>query len=222
MNVVDDLTRDCFNALIALRRLDESTAQNPERLQREIRRHIDRMVQRAGKVGLQPAQAQDMAYAIVALVDEIALSGPSELSQYWMSHMLQMAYFRENVAGEGFFNHLDKAKENEDFDVLRVYYTCLLFGFLGRYGVRGGERELSDIIAAVRYHLAKAGLTEPEALSPDADRPQEALSRPDRSNRLFWLPVGGLGLAIVLYVVLAATISSRASHVVSYIETFLK
>lgn len=223
MDDIDRLTQGCFNAIIALRHVDDQSAQQPERLQRELRKQIDKMVQRAGKAGLAHQDGQDMAYAIVALVDELALKGSAEVSQYWISHLLQMAYFKENTAGEGFFQRLEQAKNDERYAVLRVYYLCLLFGFQGRYGVRGGDAAIGDLILAARYALAKGGLRDVESLSPQAERPKELLAtNNDMGKKLVWLPASAMGIAIVLYIVLSATLASRASGVTAFIETLLK
>lgn len=217
MDHIDELTQSCFNALIALRRVDEATTTPVERLQREIKRHVDRMIEQASRHNVAPKDAQEMAYAVVALADELALNGPSEVSQYWMNHMLQMAYFNENLAGERFFDHMNTAKAANNYDVLRVYYLCLLFGFKGKHGVRDGEVDLGDIITSVRYALAKGGFDEPDALSPRAERPREAMATAEKNYKLFWLPIGGVGLAVILYIWLSASIAGMAKDLTLYL-----
>lgn len=219
---VDELTRGCFNAIIALRHLDEASAQDPGRVQRHFRKLISKLMQDAPMLRIPHDDAQEMAYAIVALADEVALNGPATLSQFWMGNLLQMHFFDENAAGEGFFEHLDQLRGARRYDVLRVYYLCLMLGFVGRYAMHGAEAELSDIAAAVRDALGRNGLAEPESLSPRGERPKEALIAPRKTARLMWIPVGAVAIAVLLYVILSATIAHQASTLVDYLATLVK
>ena len=221
MDPVDELTQDCFNAAIALRHLDAAATIDPERIHRDIGRLVTRMIERASRLQVSRDDAQEIAYAIVALIDEVAVGGPSELSQYWVGHLLQMHFFDENVAGVGFFSHLKAIQTAQRYDVLRVYYTCLLLGFSGRYGMQGAN-ELSDIALSARNALARGGLTEPESLSPRGDRPKEALTSAKKPLRFFWVPVGAVAGAVVLYLVLGAVIARQAQNLVVFIDSVVK
>jgi type VI secretion system protein ImpK len=219
---IDELCTECFNAVISLKRVEEASTQSPQALQQEMRRQLDSMSERGRRLGFPHQDIQDMTYAIVALVDEIALRGPPRLSQWWMGSMLQVAYFDENRAGEGFFRRMDAARSAGRSDTLRVYYLCLLMGFMGQYATRGGEMELGKVTNAVRDAVVRGGLDEPEALSPRGDRPQEAATAPEKNLRWFWLPVIGVGVAVVLFVVFSAVSAARASSFVSYLESLLR
>ena len=63
---------------------------------------------------------------------------PGGIRDVWMSNPLQLHYFNENLAGEGFFYRLERIlADPRRVEALRVYYLCLLFGFQGKYAVRG-------------------------------------------------------------------------------------
>ncbi len=217
---VDELTEDCFNAIIALRHIDDGAAQDPERVQKHFRKLITRMIQDAPRLRVPHDDAQEMAYAIAALADEVALNGSPTLSQYWMGNLLQMHFFDENAAGEGFFEHLDAARAARRY--LKVYYLCLMLGFVGRYAMHGGEAELADLAASIRDTLRRGGISEPETLSPNGERPKEALTKPQKTLQLIWIPAGAIAAAAILYVVLAATVAHRASALVTFLGTLVR
>src|SRR5207247_653974 len=130
----------CFAALLQFAQADGDSLPAPQTLHLKLRGMIDELVKRAGREGFSQQDGQDMAYAIVALCDELALSKPEPIRDYWMGNTLQFHYFQENLAGDGFFARLQAIRSDaQRAQVLRVYYLCLLFGFQGRFRVRGGD-----------------------------------------------------------------------------------
>ena len=133
------------------------------------------------------------------------------LRDFWMPRLLQMRYFNENVAGEAFFERLAAIRRDPTrSDVLRVYYLCLLFGFRGKYRVRGGELELLDIIDA------RAQRADPRAADPDRARAvaeraaqYEPLADARRNMLMVWLSVVAAVVTSVLLYVGAATEPAR-------------
>ena len=147
VDCISELTRDCFNALIQLRRADADALPPAGALHERLRGVIDAMLRSAADAGVSSEDARDAAYAVVALADEIAAARSEELRQFWSGHQLQLHYFQENVAGEGFFTRLEaQRRDPRKRDILRVYYVALLLGFQGRYRVRGGDLELMTLI----------------------------------------------------------------------------
>jgi type VI secretion system protein ImpK len=147
MDRITEVTRECFDALIQLRRLDSGSFPPAAALQPRLRTFIDAMFQRAAQAGFSREDANDIAYAIVSLADDIVLSRSDAARDEWASQSLQLHYFHENVAGEGFFTRLQNLRRDpRRREILHVYYLALLFGFEGRYRVRGGELELLKII----------------------------------------------------------------------------
>jgi type VI secretion system protein ImpK len=155
MDLVSDLTSECFSAIGRLRALDEPVA-SPEAVHARLRAFVDTFKERARKAGVPEKDTQDIAYALVALVDEVALRAPEPLRGYWMNQPLQLHYFHENVAGEGFFSRLESLlADGRRLTVLCVYQLCLLFGFQGKYGFPGGEMELMRISESVRNQVQR-------------------------------------------------------------------
>ena len=218
IDVIDELTRDCFGAIIQLRRLGASGSPDPQMLHTRLCWFIDRMIQ-WGREGQVPQEdLGDLVYAIVALADEAALAIPS-VQQFWMYNLLQQRYFNENLAGENFFRRLETLRADpRRYAILRIYYLALLFGFQGRYRVRGGDAELAQLTETLRLDLARHKFIEEENLSPHGGRPQEVVGG-GRSN----LPVLGLSLAAVAVAVainfgLHLSLGSRSDAVVQRIS----
>jgi len=102
----------------------------------------------ASYFGKPPGAVAEAKYAFCALFDETVLSmGGDDLAERWSGAPLQLQYFGEHLAGEGFFQHLDRLRTDpqQNLEILDVYYTCLLLGFKGRYLIEGTE--LLDLLA---------------------------------------------------------------------------
>src|SRR5690606_22527429 len=156
MERVTEITKDCFNALVQIRDLTDEALLAPETLHTRLVHYIDDLYRKAQAAGLRERDVHDIAYAIVALADEIALRKPGGIRDVWMSRPLQLHYFNENLAGEGFFYRLDQIMADPSrHEALRVYYLCLLFGFQGKYAVRGGELELAAVQRRVQEALGQ-------------------------------------------------------------------
>ncbi len=214
MDRITEVTRECFNAVVQVRQLDDASLPPAQVLHQRLCGFVDAMFRRAAQEGLSREDASDAAYAIVALADEVLLAKSEEVRQYWIPNLLQLHYFRENVAGEAFFERLEGIRRDpRRAEVLRVYYLALVFGFQGRYRVRGGELELLTLTDALARELGRGRRLDGETLSPSGERPSGAASRAARGGPLLWASLGAIGLAVVLYLGLRVTAASGASTV---------
>jgi type VI secretion system protein ImpK len=216
MDRITGATGECFNALAQLRHLDEGALPAPDALHRRMRGFVDAMMQRAAQSGFSREDVNDIAYAVVALADEIALSKSEAVRQFWNGQQLQLAYFQENVAGEGFFTRLETLRRDpRRHEILRVYYLALLFGFQGKYRVRGGELELMNLTDDLQRELSRARKSkEEETLSPHGERPEGALARGGGRGFALWIAGGVLATALLLVVGLRIWLGSSVSSVV--------
>lgn len=219
MDRIDQVTKDCFNAIIQLKQLDPAAQPPPEALYQRLRSFVDAMAHRAQESGYNQEDVRDITYAVVALIDEVALASPGAVRNYWISRPLQLHYFNENVAGDNFFYRLEQLRQDpRKLDVLRVFFLCLALGFQGRYRIRGGEAELAAIFQALEQDLQRARLLGPDALSPHGDRPQEARARASSELPLVWLSLGAILLSTALYIGLRISLASETQSVVQRIE----
>lgn len=217
MDRVTEATKDCFDAAIQLRGSEASAVPPPETLHHRLRGVVDETLRRAAVLGFSHQDAQDMAYALVALIDEVVLGRPEEYRQFWMP--LQLHYFNENVAGDGFFARLNTVrKDPHRHEVLQVYYLCMLFGFQGRYRIRGGELELMTLIDTVQKDLERARPFDFDVLSPHGDRPTESLLSKRKKASMVGISAGALAVAVLFYGVLQFFLNDKVGELRSRIE----
>jgi len=81
-------------------------------------------------------------FAFCALVDEVVLMSQLKVRAEWERRPLQLEFFGEQLAGERFFEHLEKLRERgvAKLQLLEVFHMCLLIGFQGRYIIEGSEK----------------------------------------------------------------------------------
>jgi type VI secretion system protein ImpK len=114
----------------------------------KVTEFLVRFERQASYYGKPPGAVAEAKYAFCALFDETVLSmGGDELAERWSGAPLQLQHFGEHLAGEGFFQHLDRLRTDpqQNIEILDVYYNCLLLGFKGRYLIEGTE--LLDLLA---------------------------------------------------------------------------
>jgi type VI secretion system protein ImpK len=119
-----------------------------------FREHMLELLRRAEKVGqsqgYDPADLQLSSFGVVALLDESALSSPEGAWSDWARRPLQEQLFGGHMAGEWFFQHIERLLARPDTpalaDVLELHELCLLLGFRGRYGA--GDRGALHAITA--------------------------------------------------------------------------
>ncbi|HHH30337.1 MAG TPA: DotU family type IV/VI secretion system protein [Polyangiaceae bacterium] len=219
MDRVNEVTKEVFNALAQIRRADDRSQPMPEMLYQRMRSFVDRAMRRASELGFGQQDVQDIGYALVALTDEVVMSKGGELRDYWLPRSLQLQLFNTNVAGEEFFNKLNNLRHDASrSEVLKVYYLALLFGFQGKYRVRGGEIELGSITEEIGSILTRAGLVGDAPLSPHAARPQESLGGARSYMPLVYVSVAALLLAVGVVFALSWSISSQSDDLVQHIQ----
>lgn len=217
MENINNITSECFNALVQLREMDGPIT-SPEQIHTRLCGFVDSLRERAREQGMSQRDADDTAYALVALADEIAMGKPEPLGSYWLGQPLQLKYFNENQAGEGFFKKLgDLQRDVRRFDVLRTYYQCLLFGFQGKYGVRGGDLELMRLVDGLRPEIERQ-ITAPDNLAPAGDAPDQAMMRASRRNPFMWVALGVLAVAVAVFIGLRVSLDRQVADLAGRVE----
>jgi type VI secretion system protein ImpK len=104
--------------------------------------------------GYLPNDIRPATFAIVAFLDESVLNSTSTTFADWSRMPLQEEMYGNQLAGEIFFENLQRLlarPASQDLaDLLEVYLLCLLLGYKGRYGLTGQEalRPIMDSVAA--------------------------------------------------------------------------
>jgi len=164
----------------------------------KVAEFLARFERQATYYGKPPEAMAEAKYAFCALFDETVLSmGGDELAERWSGAPLQLQYFGEHLAGEGFFQHLDRLRTDpqQNLEILDVYYACLLQGFKGRYLIEGTE--LLDLLAnRLRQEilLVKGG----EAPFAPHARPPKRTAEFIRKSLPLWVYFSAFALVAVL------------------------
>ncbi|MFY1829233.1 DotU family type IV/VI secretion system protein [Myxococcus fulvus] len=215
MDRINSITQECFGALLQLRQFGDHALPSAELVHRQLRTFFDRLLKRAGELGFNHQDAQEIAYPIVALADELALARTDSFREYWLANLLQFHYFRENRAGDGFFTRLEEVrKDSQRTEILRVYYLCLIFGFKGRFRVRGGELELMQLTETLQRELARTHKFDTETLSPHGDRPPDSAVSAKRTLPLVAISAAAVVFALLVYTGLRIGLASSVSSLV--------
>jgi type VI secretion system protein ImpK len=210
MNRVNEVTKDCLNAIIQLRNLPRDAAVRADHLHARLRSYVDDMIARGKSAGMAESDIADITYAIVGFADELAQKKPGQVRQYWEQRPLQLHYFGENVAGDGFFERLERILYDPSrVEPLAVYHMCLQFGFEGRYAVRGGELELDLVRRRVREGLGR--LMKPEPVSRRHMPPSEPLRSRGMDYLVLWLGLFAILFAFCFLIVLRVALDNMSS-----------
>lgn len=222
MNRLSEVTKDALNAVVQLRSAPAGVS--APIVYAQIRERIDECITRARESGMAESDVADIVYAIVAVADELAqregVAETSALSEYWHQQPLQLHYFAENVAGDGFFLRLDRILNDPTrVEALVLYQTCLQLGFLGRYAVRGGERELELVRRRVRDALTP--LLQPEPLSRRHMPPSEPRAGWNLDFVLLWAALFSLLFAACFWLVLRFALESMSTDLIARCQSLL-
>lgn len=144
--------QEMLTATVRLR-ANRQAVSDSESFRANMREAIRTADAEARKRGYAPEDFKVALFGAVAFLDESILNSRNPLFSDWPRKPLQEEIFGGHVAGEIFFQNVDRmlsAPETEVLaDVLEVYQLCLLLGYLGRYSVsgRGEVRAVRDSIA---------------------------------------------------------------------------
>lgn len=157
--------------------------------------------------GFSAADAEEAVYALVSFFDETVLRARGAARDAWIGRPLQMELFGQNVAGEEFFNRLERLRREREAHVesLEVYLACLAFGFQGRYAL-GGPDKLHALISAVEADVTAVRGTARGPLAPRALH-RETLAETPAAGVPIWLSLAVFVPAILLVWIILASIS---------------
>ena len=145
-------------------------------------------------------------FAVIAFVDESILNLRHPIFADWPRQPLQEERYGHHVAGEIFFQNLQKLVLRTDStqlaDLLEVYYLCLMLGFAGRYSL-GGRGELRAIMQQTGEKLQRIRQTS-AILSPDSQPPDQQVKQVSGdpvARALMFVAIGCAVLVIALFIV---------------------
>jgi type VI secretion system protein ImpK len=155
-------------------------------------------------------------FAVVAFLDESILNSRNPLFADWPRKPLQEELFGTHMAGEVYFQNLQKLLGQTDSpelaDLLEVYYLCILLGFAGRYSV-GNKGDLRGILDATGEKIWRVRGRLPD-LSPSWRLPQEAARKVGGdpwSRNLGIAAIACFVLVVVLFLIFNSSLGSGIS-----------
>jgi type VI secretion system protein ImpK len=170
----------------------------------------------ARKRGYTADDVQLAIFAAVAFLDESILNLRNPIFADWPRRPLQEELFGHHVAGEIFFQNLQKIlgrdESQETGDLLEVYQLCLLLGFAGRYSL-SGRGDLRAIIEAVGEKIRRIRQSSND-ISPFWALPQEKVnvnSGDPWIKRLMYSAIGCIAFTIVLFILYKVFLGSGIS-----------
>ena len=186
-------------------RSNRQTVTDANSFRHQIREALKAADVEGRKRGYAAEEIQLATFAMVAFLDESILNLRNPVFADWPRQPMQEELFGHHVAGEVFFQNVQKLLGQTDSqvlaDVLEVYYLCLLLGFAGRYSVggRGELRGTLDAIAAKinRIRGGPGDISPSWAIPPGA--PRVAAGDPHLRKFLFGA-IGTFLLAVILFV----------------------
>ena len=173
---ISALCTDLFLIIIRMREAEDLG--DPASLRKLIGYFLDLFEKNCAAIGMAQDSIGEAKYAIVALMDETVLSVPGACRDYWISRPMQLDYFGDNIAGQEFYEKLQKLllqPENKK-DVLEVYYLCLALGFEGKYKIANPEERLA-IMDDLGRKLRRTRIRVSAELSPHGRRAETATGK---------------------------------------------
>ena len=156
-------------------------------------------------------------FAVIAFLDESILNLRLPVFADWPRQPLQEERYGHHIAGEIFFQNLQKLLGRQDShetaDLLEVYQLCLLLGFAGRYsmGGRGDLRAITMQTADKIQRIRQQGGELSTAWRLPQDPPFNSGTDP-WASRLLWIAVGCAGLLVLLFVAFYLLLNSGADN----------
>jgi type VI secretion system protein ImpK len=187
----------------------------PEALR--VRLHVNLIDARDATVGMGVAltRADQAAWFVAALLDDLAINTPWGGHSDWPSRPLVVQLSGDVDAGTKFFDRVDELLNHpaRDPQMMELAYYCLGLGFRGKFRVQPGGGE--GPLMALRTQIARTLRT------PDADRAPlsphwQGVAAPDEPRR-FTVPLWTVALAAVailagVYTFLGIQLSAKAEQ----------
>ena len=123
-----------------------------------MRQLLNMAEQEARSRGYTAEDVRLASFAVVAFLDESVLNLHNPVFADWPRKPLQEELFGGHVAGEMFFQSLQRLLERNESeqlaDVLEVFQLCVLLGYRGRYGA-GGQAELKAQLDTIAQKIRR-------------------------------------------------------------------
>jgi len=214
--------QEAFTAIVRLR-YNRQAVSSADSFRAQMKQTLAMAEHDAASRGCNTGDVQLAKFAVVAFLDESVLSSRSPAFADWARKPLQAELYNHQLAGEIFFQELQKILRRSDSpqtaDLLEVYCLCLLLGFKGQYA---SEAELRSLTRQAEEKIRRVRGT-PD-LSPRSGIPPDAIRLTQRDPWLRPLMVvagSTFFLAVVLFIVFKLLLSSGAAQISALLGQFV-
>ncbi|MHA6686766.1 type IVB secretion system protein IcmH/DotU [Mesorhizobium sp. A556] len=195
--------------------------ENPEALRTRLLDELVRARDAAMTSGSSLERADQAAWIVAALLDDLALNTPWGGASVWPRQPLVVMLRGDVDAGTQFFARLEELERhpNRDRELLELQYYCMALGFRGKYRVpgRAGDRSLNAVRVATARFLRDAD-AEGAPLSPNW-KGVVASDEPPRFIVPIWvMAVMAVALSAATYVAFSISLSSHAAGLTTLVK----
>jgi type VI secretion system protein ImpK len=185
---------------------------HPEDLRKSIGLLFQELERQGKRHGHGEEDIKAARYALCSLIDETLLNSRWAFKTQWAERPLQLDHFGEHMAGERFFDLLERIRQKgrRKVDLLETFCMCLLLGFQGKYKM-GGSEELTRLTRALVEEVNGHRGGNP-SLSPHWKIPDEPADRPASGVPRWALVVcaASVLLVILVFAILKLWLTSQA------------
>jgi type VI secretion system protein ImpK len=206
--------QEVLTAIVRLR-AGRQELSDAESFRFQIREALKAAVQEArNRSSYSPDDIKMATLAMVGFLDESVLNTRNPMFADWPRKPLQEELFGIHMAGEVFFQNLDKLLARQDSadlaDILEVHYLCLLLGFRGRYSI-GGKAELNLVMNATADRIRRIRGVSPDPFIDTSEPEVVRVAEDPWVKRLIFAAAGCAVLVLVLFVLYKIVLGSGAS-----------
>lgn len=206
--------QEVFTAIVRLRN-NRQAVSSVDSFRAQTKQALRVAEQEARSRGCNAEDVKQATFAVVAFLDESVLSSRNPVFANWARLPLQAELFGHQLAGEMFFQELQKILARHDStetaDLLEVYSLCLLLGFKGRYAAGG---DLRSVLSGAQDKIRRVRGS-PSSLSPRGKIPSDAVRLAQSDpwvRRLGATTIAVVLLAVVLFLLFKFVLISGASE----------
>jgi len=194
---------------------------NPEVLRARLLENLTYARDAAVGLGVQLTRADQAAWFVAALLDDLAMNTPWGGHSEWPGQPLVVTLYGDVDAGERFFDRTEELLRypERDRDMLELAFMCISMGFRGKHRVTGpsGEGALTQIRSTIARTLRRPD-EDNAPLSPNWN----GVTADDKPPR-FIVPLWTIGLAAlaiitVTYILLGSQLSGKGEQLYNLVK----
>lgn len=210
---------DVLSLILQLR--NSQDLPGPDILQRRVLGLFETMMSNGREAGIPEQDMIEVKYALAAFADEVIYHSSWPGRTQWLNNPLQLQFFQENTAGDGFFERLDMLYSQRGRDhVTQIFFVCLALGFQGKFRL-GQQEGLAAVLEGVGNYVALS-VGGGDQLAPNAERRDGGGGAVRRELPILAMALGFFVFALLVVLILKLVIGSQATDVAEAIRKLVQ